>query len=381
MNSYKLFAYIALIFLISCKPKVENNSSQMLLQLDSLINEEHKSNNFEGTIIIGNNDSIIFSKAIGSANRVWDVPVQLNHRFDICSLNKSFIATLVLIAVEEGKLSLDDLLIDKINLYDGKFDDKITIHQMLTHTSGLPNYEEVSKELSDNQFQSYKRLHFSNDEFVNFISKLPPRNQPEQEFYYSNFAYNLLTIILEDLYQQPFSELLKKNICEPLGLEHTFSTTSNNEVYSQVVEAYNYDKSKGTWNRNKFIDLTLGRRIFSSALDLYKWGKAMNDDAILSQESLSRMQTNHLSDITPEISYGYGWVVFDGEADYQMGDLKIDKKYIIHGGSTEGYKSMLVNIEKGEFIIAILANTGEQTKEMILTQKIVQILIQPKNEK
>lgn len=380
MNRNYLIALIVSLSLLSCKPNEERNPNPVIAQLDSLIDSEHGSNRFDGTIVIGNNDSIIFSKAIGSANRVWDVPLQLTHRFDICSINKSFIATLVLIAVEEGKLNLNDLLIDKINshAYEGKFDDKITIHHMLSHTSGLPDYEGVSEDLSANQYRSMKRLHVSNDEYVNFISRIAPINQPGKEFYYSNFAYALLAILLEDLYQQPFSNLLQEKICEPLGLEQTFNATSNEEVFPQMSEAYNYDKIHDTWNRNNFIDLTLGRRIFSSTLDLYKWGKAMNDEAILNAQSLALMQTNHLPDITQDISYGYGWVIFDGAANYKIGDVQIDKKYIIHGGNTEGYKSMLVNIEKGEFIIAILANTGEQTNEMELTQKIVQILINQK---
>lgn len=372
-----LIALIGSLILFSCTPNEESNPNPILVQLDSLINSEHEANRFDGTIVIGNKDSIFFTKAIGSANRVWDVPLQMSHRFDICSINKSFIATLVLIAVEEGKLSLNDLLINKIktHAYDGKFDDKITIHHMLTHTSGLPNYEGVSEDLSANQYRSMKRLHFSNDEYVNFISRIAPFNQPGKEFYYSNFAYTLLAIMLEDIYERPFPELLQEKICQPLGLKHTFSTTSNKEVFTQVVEAYNYAPSMSTWSRNEFIDLTLGRRIFSSTLDLYMWGKAMNDDIILSAQSRSLLQTNHLSDITQDVSYGYGWVIFDGAADYKMGDLHTDKKYAIHGGNTEGYKSMLVNIENGEFIIAILANTGEQTNEMKLTQKIVQILI------
>ncbi|MEQ6119249.1 serine hydrolase domain-containing protein [Reichenbachiella sp. MALMAid0571] len=374
---YCIFWLSILVLLIaSCGRKKDEIQSGITQLLDSLLVTEHEFNRFNGTVVVGNNDSIIYSKALGIANRVWNIPLQPDHRFDICSINKSFVAALVLMAVEESRIALDDRLVDVLSAYgyNSMFGEQITIHQMLTHTSGLPDYDGVNDKLSANEFRSFKRLHFSNHEYANFISELKPVNQPGKQFYYSNFGYHLLIILLEEIYQLPFSQLLDEKICKPLSLKHTFSTDSNQDVNSNVAEAYNYDKQANVWYRNEFIDLTLGRRIFSSTLDLYKWGKAMGDNSLLSEKSRAIMQSNHLSGITESISYGYGWVVFDGKRTYKMGDLKIEKKYIIHGGNTEGFKSMLVNIERGEFIVAILMNTGNQTDEINLTQKIVQTL-------
>ena len=378
MYANKIFLILLISAVFSCTDqRTEHTEGRLQQKLNSLIEQEHDLNLFDGTVVVGDNDSIIFSKAIGTSNRVWDVPLKLNHRFDICSINKSFVAAMILLASEEDKINLDDRLVDVISNhpYVGNFDEKITIHQLLTHTSGIPDYNGVGGELSASGYRSFKRLHFSNDEYVDFISKLSPLYEPGEDFYYSNFAYHLLTIILEDIYQRPFSELLQTMICKPLNMDETFSTTSNEAVHSNVAEAYIYNKAEDRWNRNAFIDLTLGRRVFSSVRDLYKWGKAMNDNSLLNEHSTALMQKNHLSAISPDLSYGYGWVVFDGEGTYMMGDLDIDKKYIIHGGNTEGYKSMLVNIEQGEFIIAMLSNTGNQTNEILLTQRIVQILI------
>lgn len=100
----------------------------------------------------------------------------------------------------------------------------------------------------------------------------------------------------------------------------------------------------------------------------------MNNESLLNKEFLAIMQTNHLAEISPMTSYGYGWVVFDGKKQYEMGNLMINQKYLIHGGATEGYKSLLVNIEGGAYIIALLSNVGDQTNEMKLAQKILKIL-------
>lgn len=363
---------------ISCKEEGKAFLEGFSLRLDSLIESEHAQDRFDGTVIVGTMDTVLFEKAIGTSNRVWDIPMHMEHRFDICSLNKSFIAALILKASEEGKIALEDKLVNYLKDYDysGTFNKDVTIHQVLTHTSGLPDYNQIDQDLSAHEFRIFKRKHFSNPEYVNFISSIPEVSIPGKKFYYSNFGYHLLAIILEDLYDRPFGEILNEKICDPINLNSTFSTMANRKIFNQVVEAYDYDQSSGAWNRNQFIDLSLGRRIFSNAYDLYLWGRAMSDTTILSKASIELMQTNHLKDITPEFSYGYGWVIFDGENDYRMGDLGIDEKYIIHGGTTEGYKSLLVNIENGKYIIVVLANTGNRSNEISLAKMIIQILKQ-----
>jgi len=375
--------FILMITVLCCqRQKKTTIKNELVNRLDSLIEGEHSANRFDGTVVVGTKDSAVYTKAVGTANRVWNISLRMDHRFDIASVNKSFIAALTMKAVEERRLSLDDKLADLLSAYDyqGNFDPQIILHQMLTHTSGLPDYQAVDPKLSENNFARFKRMHFSNSEYVDFISQLKPHGKPDRQFYYSNFAYHLLAIILEDLYQRSFSEILMEKICEPLQLDHTFSSASNEEIHEELVEAYNYDENDKKWHRNNFIDLTLGRRIFSTSKDLYHWAKAMDDTTFLSARSLQLMTSNHLGNITNDISYGYGWAVLDGNGEYQMGNLGIDQNYIIHGGATEGYRSMLINIEHGKWIIAFLSNVGDSTNEMELTKKIVNILNQSENE-
>ncbi|MEH0152995.1 serine hydrolase domain-containing protein [Limibacter armeniacum] len=380
MKRSLLISVVFIIWLTSCTKQRPTPIKDLSIRLDSLITHEHDSNRFDGTIVVGTQDSILFQRAIGTANRVWDIPMRMDSRFDICSLDKSFTATLVLMAVEEGKLSLDDHLTDLLKPlnYSGAFDPNITIHQMLTHTSGLAHYEHMAPNLQLDWFRPFKRKHFNNPEYIDFISTVPTVNSPGKQFYYSSFAYHLLAIILEDIYQQPYAELLNEKICQPLELRQTFSTSDNLEVHKHMVEAYNYHELSDSWKRNQFIDLTLGRRIFSTSHDLYLWGKAMSAASLLSPESMKRMHSNYLKEITPDISYGYGWAVFDKKGNYHMGNLGIDQKYIIHGGATEGFRSMLVNIENGQYIIAFLTNIGDQVNEIEITKKIANILIESK---
>ncbi|WP_200975044.1 serine hydrolase [Echinicola sp. 20G] len=376
-KSLLLLLYIS-ILCFSCGKALQRSHNFTVSRLDSLIVAENKMDQFHGSILVGSQDEIIYHSAIGLADRNWNIPVSLDTHFDVASLNKSFIAALVLLAVEESKLKLEDSLKDLLSnyQYQGNFDSNITIHHMLCHISGLPDYDSVNDSLSKHHFKAFKRLHFSNKGYVDFISQLPKIDFPNQQFYYSNFAYHLLCIILEDTYHTSFPELLKTKICQPLGLENTYSTTSNETIFPELAEAYNWNPDSKSWIKNNFIDLSLGRRIFSTSEDLYKWAKAMNNNQLLSPASLQQMQTNHLAHLTDQIAYGYGWAIFDRKGHYKMGNLDLPQPYIIHGGATEGYKSMLINIDHGTYIVAFLSNVGDQTNEMTLAKKIAHILTQ-----
>lgn len=372
-----IITILLLVLLPAACKKSENNEGGRLSRslLAQWVQSEHEAGRFSGAITVGSADSILFSGAAGIADRVWNTPMQLDYRFDIASVNKSFVGALIMLAVEEGKLSLQDRLTELLSdyTYPGRFHEDITVHHMLTHTSGLPDYNAVSPELSANNFRKFKRMHFSKAEYIRFISTLEAAAEPGKEFHYSNFAYHLLSIILEDIYNTGFPSLLSEKICKPLKLEHTFSETSNRAIHKNVVDAYTF--MNGKWKHNPFIDLTLGRRIFSTSVDLYKWAVAMDDTTFLKRESLEIIKKNHLTGITDQFSYGYGWVVFEEGSEYRMGSLPTEKPYIIHGGSTDGYKSMLININKGEWIIALLSNIGDRTDEMKMAQEITTIIM------
>jgi CubicO group peptidase (beta-lactamase class C family) len=355
------------------------STKNSFLKINTLLKKESEAERFSGTVTIGNKDLILYEGAFGIADRSWEIPMYIGFIFDIASINKSMISGLVMIAVEEGKLNLEDKLVDLLKNYSfsGTYNENISLYQLLNHTSGLPDYNALGPRLSANNFRAFKRMHFSNKEYVDFISQLAPIGIPGKQFHYSNFAYHLASIILEDTYEMPFGELLEKKILQPLNMQHTYSTTDNSKIPKRLARGYLYEN--GMWYEDPFIDLTLGRRVFSTADDLYKWGRTFSDTLFFSRESLAQITTNHLTTITDQFSYGFGWVVVKENEHFDMGDLQIDASYIIHGGSTDGYKSILININNGEWIISMLANSGNRTRELQLAQKIAQMLSETDN--
>lgn len=373
-----LSALLLLFCFVSSCSKAEiapDQRAKITAELDSLFLTEYDAERFSGTVAIGNQEQLIYNKAWGIADRRFNVPMETGFRFDIASVNKSMVGALVMMAVNEKKLALSDRLTDLLSgfNYSGSFDESITVHQMLTHTSGLADYNGIDSELSADNFRAFKRLHFTNTEYVDFISRLKPAGMPGDRFHYSNFAYHLLCIIIEKTYGTDFGEVLQSKIAGPLAMEQTYSTTDNNKLKEKSVTAYQFENSK--WIENGFIDLTIGRRVFSTAENLYKWGRAMSDTTFLPAASLNQIKSNHLENISQDMSYGYGWVVYKYGDSFEMGSLPTQLPYIIHGGSTEGFKSIVVNINGGEWIIAVLANSGDQANEMRLAQRVTEILM------
>lgn len=372
---------IFLLLLVSCQTSnsdtVLEDVKKPIQKIDSLLKAQNAKDLFHGQLVLSHHNEVVYENSLGVADRNWRISIEKDTRFDIASVNKSMIAALVMKAVEDGLLNLDDLLIDLLKdfSYQGQFHSEITLHHLLSHSSGLPDYDAVSDDLKRKNFQKFKRLHFSNEEYVDFISRLKPINDPDKQFYYSNFSYHLIAIILENTFGKSFPSILKEHLTDPLGLKNTFSISTNRTIASKLAEGYTYDQKTEQWLKNPFIDLSLGRRIFSTAADLNRWAQVMDNPGYLSAASLKLMQLNHLSHLGEDISYGYGWVVFDKDTKSFMGDIGIDKPYIIHGGRTDGYKAMLININRGEYVLSMLSNTGNRTNELELTKKIIHILI------
>lgn len=370
--------------LIACSPPAEQNNSarnSLVSQLEKLVNAENKAGYFEGSLAVRHQGKLIYSKSIGQASREWKIPMRPNHRFDIASVNKSFIAVLVLKAVEKGHFKLQDPLVEVLTRLDlkGGFDPKITIHQMLSHLSGMSDYSGITEDLQQNNFLKFKRLRFTNREYVAYISDVPMIGKPGEQFYYSNFAYHVLCVILEESFGLPFDEILQQHIAKPLNLKNTFASSLNEAIKPGLVQGYNYDPQQSVWLTNDFIDLTLGRRIFSTAEDLALWTEAIGQSEILSESSWELMLTNHISVLDENLSYGYGWVIHDQKGNYRMGKLPTSKPYVIHGGNTGGYKAITVNINNGEWVFSALSNIGDRFDEMGFAIKVTTLINEHEN--
>ena len=255
-------------------------------RLDQFLARLAEKNQAMGSLAIVKDGKVLYSRAIGYSQieRTGKKPMTMENRFRIASIGKTYGAAMILQLVEEGKLKLTDTL-DKF-FPQVPNAGKITILQMLSHRSGVPN---ISRE-QDPQRNWTNGI--SNDEKLALIAKATPDFEPDTKSSYSNSGYFLLTLILEKITGKSFAEALQERIISKIGLADTYSSTGFIDVNKK--ESLTYIHSGGDWQqmRQTHPSIAYGAgQIISTPNDLAKFIQALFDGKIVSKESLNQMKT------------------------------------------------------------------------------------------
>jgi CubicO group peptidase (beta-lactamase class C family) len=316
-------------------------------QIDALINAYHGNGQFDGVVLVSEKGQIIYRKAFGIADREWNVPMTVDTKFKIGSVSKVFTAFLILQLVQDGIISLDGTISDYIPDYQGRQKDRITVHQLLTHTSGiinsLPPGEEAVKE----------RLHHDLRQLIRYAEEADPAGEPGKEFHYSNFGYAILACIAEKVTRKPFDVLLNEKIFRPIGMNDT-KQHSDTAVEERLARGYEYKLLKGYENTTYFDNsyATGCGGLISTADDLFKWHQALLNGRLLSKGLRDKM----IEPVKP-FHYGYGWEVRT-QAPGRSGDtLKIAE----HSGSVNGFGSYMAQIPGDGSLVVVLKNSRADT--------------------
>jgi CubicO group peptidase (beta-lactamase class C family) len=203
----KLFIIFLLLPVVSLAQK---NISTLL---DNYMQAQVDVNEFTGTVIVAQKGKIIYEKAFGMADREWNIPNTVQSKFEVGSVTKQFTSACILQLVEQGKLSLDD----KLSKYFTDFPkaDSVTIHMLLTHTSGIKDYTEVP------EFGKVATLPLEKDSLVALIKKQPYIFSPGTKWSYSSSGYFLLGYIVEKVSGKSYSDYVYNNVIQKAGLKNT----------------------------------------------------------------------------------------------------------------------------------------------------------------
>ncbi len=301
-----------------------------VIQLDSLFQILETKDKFMGSITIAENGKVLYEKSVGKADLETGKNNSANTKYRIGSVSKMFTACLILMAVEEGKLSLDQT-IDKY-FPTVQNSGKISIENLLYHRSGI--YDLTRNE----DYMSYYTEPKSKEEMVDIIAKGKSDFDPDSASEYSNSNYILLSYILEDTYNKPYSEILNEKIIEPLGLKNTYlgnkTNIQNNESYS-----YSY---KENWVKEKETDMSIpmgAGGIISSSGDLAIFIEDLFANKIINSNSLEQM-------LSLKDNYGMGVVALHF----------YDKEAFGHSGSIDGSTSAIYYFPADKLTIAITSN-------------------------
>lgn len=350
MNLAKLFTLFLLAFITAT-----NASAQQSVQnIDGLMKQYHDYGQFNGSILVAEKGKVIYKKGFGMANMEWAIPNEPDTKFRTGSVTKQFTAALVLQLVEEGKLKLDGKITDYLPDYRKDTGEKVTIHHLLNHTSGIPSYTsrpDFSAEISRNPYGVA--------DFVKKFASGDLQFEPGSKFSYNNSGYSLLGAIIEKVTGKSYETVLTERILKPLGM-----TNTGYERHSTLLQkrASGYQKTPDGFVNAAYLDMSIpyaAGSIYSTVEDLFKWDQALYEDKILSAESKKLMFTPGLG------NYGYGIRI----TDEPVGKTDQKTRVIGHGGAIHGFNSLILRaVEKQQTVIILNnANLGQHHGKIALS--------------
>jgi len=291
---------------------------------------------FTGSVLVARKGEVLLHKGYGLKNAVAAQPNSTKSIFQVASLAKQFTAAVILKLQEQGKLSVQDKISQYIPDYPNG--EKISIHHLLSHSSGIYNYTDNKVFMASDQSKPVTL-----DSMIRLFKYQPLNFEPGTRFSYSNSGYTLLGYIIEKLTGQPYQSVLEHLILKPLGLRHTgydyeaLKDPNKTKGYTQY-SSENYILANPV---HSSILYTTGA-LYSTTGDLYKWHQALMGTRFLSAASVNLLYTTHTS------RYGYGWQI----------DSLYNKKRVSHSGNVAGFKSNINRIPEDDICVIILSNSN-----------------------
>lgn len=310
--------------------------------IDDLMQKYVANGKFNGTVLVADQGKVIFKKGYGLANMEWNIPNEPDTKFRLGSITKQFTSMLIMQLVEQGKLKLEGKITDYLADYPKANGDKITLHHLLTHTSGIPNYTDFP------EFRTFERNRLKPADLIKKFSELPLTFEPGSTFSYSNSGYVLLGAIIEKVTGKSYENVLQANIFTPLEMNNT----GYDAAYKILPKrAAGYEKWNLKYDNASYMDMSIpyaAGSIYSTVEDLALWDQALNTDKLLSASSKALLFTPYKND------YAYGWGVFKK----QVGQLKDSAQAMAHQGAVNGFNTSLIRIPKNKQLVVLLNNTG-----------------------
>ena len=302
-------------------------------QLNRVVEAHVSAGTFFGSVLVAKDDQIVFERSYGLANIEWNAANTPTTRYRIGSLTKQFTAAAVLLLEEQGKLSLHDPI--------GKFVpdapaawEKITLFHLLTHTSGIPDFTEMS------EFREWRLAPTTPAQHVERLRGRPLDFSPGEKFDYCNSGYILLGYVIEQASGRTYETYLRENVFVPLNLGDT-GYDSNASVVPRRAAGY-VQSGVGPVNA-PYTDMSVpyaAGGLYSTARDLLRWQQALHSGKLLSADSLKKMLTPHLG------KYGIGVRVLVDDG----------RRVFAHGGVTSGFNSYLAYLPDDRLSIVVLGN-------------------------
>lgn len=337
----KKFLFATLIFFAPIGLTItQSNSDNLLHKIDTFFSKLDGHNTPGAGVAVILNKNVVYKKCFGMASMEFDIPFTSSTVFDIASLSKQFTGMAAAKLIQQGKHSMEDDIHNTIPEVPN-FGKKITIGHLVYHTSGIRNWwgPLVLAGYDGNDAISFKQImkFIQNQESLNFT--------PGEEFLYSNTGYNLLAETIARITGQSFSEWMKENIFDPLGMKNSFICDDHQMIIKN--KAFAYAKEKKTYKSLKNgLSAPGSSSLYTTLDDLIKWILYFESEKDEDLEIFSLMYRQGTLNNGEHISYAFGNFI---------GSYK-GLKTLSHSGSWNGYCSMLTRFPEQNFAVIILSN-------------------------
>ncbi len=309
---------------------------------------------FMGAVLVSKEGKLIINQGYGSADLEWNIPNAPDAKFRLGSLTKQFTAASILLLEERGKLKIEDPISKYMSDAPATWS-KITIYNLLTHTSGIPNFT---------SFPDYAPTEWKDTNPTELVARFrdkPLDFEPGSKFSYSNSGYILLGYLLEKISGQTYADFLQQNIFTPLGMTDT-GLDDNAMILPKRAQGYS-PSPKGIHHAG-YTSMTIpfsAGAIYSTTGDLLKWEQGLFGGKVINPASLTKMTTPFKDD------YAFGLLVVN----------KDGHKRITHGGGIEGFNTSLNFYPDDKLIVIVLANLNGGAPDQIATDLGMIALGQP----
>ncbi|MEO6638687.1 MAG: serine hydrolase domain-containing protein [Ginsengibacter sp.] len=341
------------IFLLPFSLFAQNNAPTF----DTYLKAEAALYGFNGNVLVAKNGKTIYEQSFGYADYGAKKRLDNNSVFDIGSIAKEFTSVGILLLKDKGMLSLTDTL--------GKFFPQlpyqsVTLRQLLTHTSGMPDgYDLIEKYFDHDKIAT-------NDDLVNLLATKQPKLyfKPGEDLMYSGTGFNLLASVIEKLSGESYHDYMNEKIFKPLGMNHTMVANfprlagkirnyANGFIYRDSLKKYIRAESEYVDWSTYFSGITGEGMIVTTTGDLLKWDRALINHRLLTEATQKEMLTIQAVKKTfPLVQFGYGMRV----GGNQLGD------YNFHNGWFPGYKSMHIHYKDADVTVIVLSNNESQSE-------------------
>ena len=336
---HAMHPYFLLMSMIFLSPGCATHANSPSSEVDALMSR------YDGAVpgaslLVIQDGNLVVQRGYGLSDIEHGIEAGPTTNYRLASVTKQFTASAILLLAEDGKLTLDDRLRRWLPSLPAA-DDAVTLRHLLTHTSGLIDYEDVMPESTTGQLRDADVLRLLESQDRTYF-------KPGSDYRYSNSGYALLALIVERASGKSFQDFLRERIFLPLGMHDTLAYVRGGPEVAH--RAYGYSEIEGRWIRTdqSTTSAVLGDGgIYSSIVDLAKWDAALYDDRLLSDASRAAAFSAHAQVVGEpyQADYGYGW--------------RITGDSLWHSGETIGFRNVIVRYPRQHLTVIVLSNRND----------------------